>query len=49
MEIRLDAEQKALIVTRLSAGSLPGEVELVDRLLEGLNTAYKRNLVSPQK
>jgi hypothetical protein len=49
LEIRvLQGESPAISVVRLSAGSLPGEMQLIDRLVEGINkNVYKRQICSP--
>ena len=49
LEIRvLQGENPAISVVRLSEGSLPGEMQLIDRLVEGVNkNVYKRQICSP--
>ena len=49
LEIRLEqGDTPALSVVRLSQGALPGEMQLMDRLVEGVNkNVYKRQLCSP--
>lgn len=49
VEISLEsANAPALVAKRLSGGSLPGEMQLMDRLIEGINkVAYKKQFCSP--
>ena len=49
LEIRvIQGEAPAITVVRLSGGSLPGEMQLIDRLVEGVNkNVYKRQICSP--
>ena len=49
LEIRLlQGDSPAISVVRLSAGSLPGEMQLIDRLVEGVNkNVYKRQICTP--
>lgn len=49
IEIRvLTGESPAISVVRLSSGTLPGEMQLIDRLVEGVNkNVYKRQICSP--
>jgi hypothetical protein len=49
LEIRVQqGDAPALSVVRLSQGSLPGEMQLMDKLVEGVNkNVYKRQLCTP--
>lgn len=49
VEIRLlGGAQPAVSVVRISTSSLPGESQLVDKLLEGINkVAYKKQFCTP--
>jgi hypothetical protein len=49
LEIRVvQGESPAVTVVRLSSGSLPGEMQLIDRLVEGINkNVYKRQICTP--
>jgi hypothetical protein len=49
LEIRLiQGEKPAISVIRLSDASLPGEMQLMDRLVEGVNkNVYKRQICTP--
>ena len=49
LEIRvIQGENPAITVVRLSSGSLPGEMQLIDRLVEGINkNVYKRQICTP--
>ena len=51
LEIRvLQGETPAISVVRLSSGTLPGEMQLIDRLVEGVNkNVYKRQICSPME
>ena len=48
LEIRLLSSPPSLSVIRQSSGELPGEILLVDRLVEGINKfIYKKNIAIP--
>lgn len=49
LEIRIiEGENPALSVVRIAGGSLPGEMQLMDRLVEGVNkNVYKRLICTP--
>lgn len=47
LNMEITEDPPALTVTRAQAGALPGEVELMDNLVENVGTIYKKKLVSP--
>jgi hypothetical protein len=48
LEIRLLTSPPSLSVVRQASGELPGEILLVDRLIEGINKfIYKKNIAVP--
>lgn len=47
LNMEITENPPALTVTRAQAGALPGEVELMDNLVENVGTIYKKKLVSP--
>jgi hypothetical protein len=49
LDIRvIQGENPAISVVRLSSGILPGERQLMDKLVEGVNkNVYKRQLCTP--
>lgn len=47
LSMEITEDPPALVVTRAQAGVLPGEVELMDHLVENAQTIYKKKLASP--
>ena len=47
IQVNIDDNEKSLIATRIAAKSLPGEMQLMDKLVEGINkNVYKKKIAT---